>query len=245
METRIADYLDFLGDLGAANAPYFLEGGQAVNLWAEYFSNKGAEGAMNRFRPFTSKDCDLWVSFAAFRHIESAVRGGKLIKGTSPADGQIGIFTLEGDRPLRIDLMSNVYGIDQARIPRVLERAIIIGGISIIDPLSLFQSKCHCLLGLDQTGRQDDKHVRMLCQLLPEHFRDALEDTLSGLSTQRALISELKLLQRILKLQKVRQALQNIGADPVTLFPTKQLLSCGLATVEAFATTALKEAPKQ
>jgi hypothetical protein len=30
METRIADYLDFLGELGAANAPYFLEGGQLL-----------------------------------------------------------------------------------------------------------------------------------------------------------------------------------------------------------------------
>jgi hypothetical protein len=80
----------------------------------------------------------------------------------------------------------------------------------------------------------------MLCQLLPEHFRDALEDTLSGLSTQRALINELKLLKRILKLQKVRQALQNIGTDPATLFPAKQLRSCGLTTVESFAKTALK-----
>ena len=243
METRIADYLDFLGELGAANAPYFLEGGQAVNFWAEYFSNKGAGEAIERYRPFTSKDCDLWVSFAALRHIESNARGGTLIKGTSPADGQIGIFTLEGERPLRIDLMSNVYGIPQDKIPKVLKRAIIIGGISIIDPLSLFQSKCHCLLGLDQTGRQDEKHVAMLCLLLPEHFRDALEDTLSGLSTQRALINELKLLKAILKLQKVRQALQNIGTDPATLFPAKQLRSCGLATVEAFATNALEDIP--
>jgi hypothetical protein len=40
METRIADYLDFLGDLGASKADDFLGGGQAVNFWAEYFSNK-------------------------------------------------------------------------------------------------------------------------------------------------------------------------------------------------------------
>jgi hypothetical protein len=139
--------------------------------------------------------------------------------------------------------MSNVYGIPQDKIPKVLERAIIIGGISIIDPISLFQSKCHCLLGLDQTERQDEKHVRMLCQLLPEHFLDALGDTLSGLSTQRALVNELKLLKTILKLQKVRQALQNIGADPTMLFPAKQLRSCGLGTVEAFASSAFKETP--
>lgn len=34
METRIADYLDFLGKLGEANAPYFLEGGRAINAHA-------------------------------------------------------------------------------------------------------------------------------------------------------------------------------------------------------------------
>lgn len=242
METRIADYLDFLGELGAANTPYFLEGGQAVNFWAEYFSNKGAGAAIERFQPFTSKDCDLWVSFAALRYIESSARGGTLIKGNSPADGQIGIFTLKGERPLRIDLMSNVYGVPQDKIPKVLERAIIVGGISIIDPISLFQSKCHCLLGLDQTGRQDEKHVRMLCQLLPEHFRDALEDTLAA-STQRALVNELKLLKRVLKLQKVRQALQDINFEPATLFPAKQLRPCGLASVESFAANSLKESP--
>jgi hypothetical protein len=111
METRISDYAAFLRDLGASKADYFLGGGQAVNFWAEFYSNKGAGDAIERFLPFTSKDCDLWVSFSALRHIQSNARGGKLIKGTSPADGQIGIFTLEGERPLRIDLMSNVYGI--------------------------------------------------------------------------------------------------------------------------------------
>ena len=55
MDTRIADYLDFLGELGAANAPYFLEGGQAVNFWAEYFSNKGAGEAVEQYRPPTRK----------------------------------------------------------------------------------------------------------------------------------------------------------------------------------------------
>ncbi len=73
--------------------------------------------------------------------------------------------------------------------------------------------------------------------VVPAHFESLLGEASEGHITQRALINELKLLKRILKLQKVRQSLQNIGADPATLFPTKQLLSCGLATVEAFATT--------
>lgn len=124
-----------------------------------------------------------------------------------------------------------------------MERALVIGDIRVIDPIFLFQSKCCCLVGLDQIGRQDEKHVRMLTFVLPAHFESLLGEASQGHITQRALISELKLLKRILKLQKVRQALQDIGTNPATLFPAKQLRSCGLTTVESFAATALKESP--
>ncbi len=47
---------------------------------------------------------------------------------------------------------------------------VLIGGISIIEPLSILQSKCHCLLGLDQIGRQDVKR-RALIPLIRDHSR--------------------------------------------------------------------------
>ena len=53
-EFRLSDYLGFLTDLGATEEPYFLEGGQAVNFWAEYFSAKDSGDALAQFRPFTS-----------------------------------------------------------------------------------------------------------------------------------------------------------------------------------------------
>ena len=39
-KTKPEDYLAFLQQLDEAGQPYFLEGGQAVNFWAEYFSNR-------------------------------------------------------------------------------------------------------------------------------------------------------------------------------------------------------------
>jgi hypothetical protein len=81
----------------------------------------------------------------------------------------------------------------------------------------------------------------MLTFILPAHFEGLLGAAIGKRITQRALINELKLLKKIIKLQKVRKALQTIGTDPANLFPTKQLRSCGLATVESFATTSLNE----
>ena len=75
---QFADYLDFLTDLASAGTPYFLEGGQAVNFWAEYFSAKNSGEGLIQFQPFTSKDCDIWVSLAALRHIESRSALGTL-----------------------------------------------------------------------------------------------------------------------------------------------------------------------
>lgn len=241
-ETRISDYAAFLRDLGDSRADYFLGGGQAVNFWAEFYSARDCGADLVAFRPFTSKDCDIWVSYTAFKYIRTKTVIGKLVEGTSPADGQLGILSLNTSPVVSVDLMTSVYGVPQEVLPRLLERALVIGEIRVLDPIFLFQSKCCCLLGLDQIGRQDEKHARMLMYVIPAHLESLLGEATKGHITQRALIRELKLLQRILKLQKVRQALQNIGADPASLFPTKQLRSCGLATVEAFATTALKEA---
>ncbi|MDP4722177.1 MAG: hypothetical protein NWS48_13205 [Akkermansiaceae bacterium] len=242
-ETRISDYAAFLRDLGTSSTDYFLGGGQAVNFWAEFYSARDTAADLSPFLPFTSKDCDIWVSYAAFKYIRAKTGIGKLFEGTSPADGQLAILSLNTTPVYSVDLMTTVYGVPQNELPRLMERALMIDDIRVIDPIFLFQSKCHCLLGLDQIGRQDEKHTRMLCHVVPAHFEGLLGEAIKGHIIQRALINELKLLKRILKLQKVRQALQDIGANPASLFPTSQLRSCGLTTVEHFANTALKELP--
>jgi hypothetical protein len=235
--TRITDYLLFLKDLGSSGADYFLEGGQAVNFWAEYFSAKGAGEVLAPFQPFTSKDCDVWASYAALQYLRSK-KEGRLIAGSSPADGQVGVFVIDGSPKVSIDIMTNVYGIPQARLKQLMERSLAIQGIRVIDPIFLFVSKCHCLLGLDQTDRQDEKHLRILRLLVPEHLKGLIEEAIAGHLTQRALINELKLLQTILKTNRVKRALQQIGSDAVDLIPLKQLEQSGLLKVERFSKTA-------
>lgn len=236
-ETRISDYAAFLHKLGASNTDYFLEGGQAVNFWAEYYSVKGADSGLAPFLPFTSKDCDIWVSYAAYKYLRSQPDGGTLIEGTSPADGQLGIFSLDTDPKIAVDLMTNVYGIPQDKIPRLTERALIIDGIRVMDPIFLFQCKCHCLLDLDQIGRQDEKHVRMLSIVVPSHLENLLEETIAGNITERALLNELKLLLTIWKTSKCKTALQKISMNPEQLLPVRSLLACGLEKIQRFADT--------
>lgn len=154
--TRPEDYLGVLQSLTDDGCSYFLEGGKAVNFWAEYFTlREGGVIELEKYQPFTSKDCDLWVSMAAFDHFQAKI-DGKLKNGTSPADGQLAVFTTCGEPPLKIDLMSGVFGIPPADIGRLEKRALEVRGVRLLDPLFLFKGKCHNLVKLPQGGRQDD-----------------------------------------------------------------------------------------
>jgi hypothetical protein len=84
-ETLFTDYAEFLTHLDKEGKAYFLEGGQAVNLWAEYYAQKPQTHLeMEHLRPFVSKDCDIWVSLAALQYLETTARYGTLRMGTSP-----------------------------------------------------------------------------------------------------------------------------------------------------------------
>ena len=187
-------------------------------------------------RPFTSKDCDIWIDHTTWERLKKSP-GGQLRKDTSPADGQLGILTLQEDPPRVVDLMSTVYGIPLRDHPRLLKRVIDNGNIIVMDPIYLFRSKCHCLLGLDQSDRQDERHVRMLAQILPEYLSLLIAGVDAEKIGDRAILKEIKLLEKILGTHACRRALGQLEIDPDTLIPWSTLSTCGLKILAAFART--------
>ena len=239
-DTKPGDYLVFLQQLDHAGQCYFLEGGQAVNFWAEYISAMEGGGALRSFQPFTSKDCDIWIDGAALTYLAKRERG-TLVRGESPADGQLGVFTMDGEPPRSVDLMSGVYGIPPRDVDRLLQRTLNINGVRVIDPLFLFQSKCHCLLGLDQAGRQDEKHLRMLCLIVPLYFLELLDAARDGVITERALIREIKLLVKTRAGQRCRRALDLIGVSTNSLLPRAEMAESGLPVLKRFVEGSLSK----
>ena len=233
-EAGIEAYLDFLQSLRECGDTYFVEGGQAVNYWAEYIVAQNPGQPLKMLRPFTSKDCDVWINHTTWERLKKSP-GGKLQKGTSPADGQLGILTLQDD-PLRVvDLMSTVYGIPFRDLPRLLERVIDNGNIKVMDPIYLFRSKCHCLLGLDQTDRQDGRHVRMLALVLPGYLSLLIDEAAAGNLGERAVLKEIKLLRKILGTSVCRRAVDQLEIKPTSMIPWSQLKTCRRETLSAFA----------
>ena len=233
--TEFTDYANFLTTLDNEGKAYFLEGGQAVNLWAEYYSTKAiSRERLSALRPFTSKDCDIWVSLEALDYIEELTSFGTLQKGSSPADGQIAIYTIHGNPTLEVDLMGGVFGIPVNMNNRLYERAINFQGLRVIDPLYLFQSKCQCLVGLPQSDRQDKKHLFILLTIMPEYFCELHEQALQKKIKERDLIKELKLLLKICNLKQVKEALSSTEHRTSDLFPLEVLRSSSLELVHEY-----------
>jgi hypothetical protein len=105
----------------------------------------------------------------------------------------------------------------------------------VIDPLYLFLSKCHCLLGLDQTDRQDERHVRMLALILPEYLILLIEDADTGKLDDRPLLKEIKLLRKISSTSTCRRAMQLLGIDAESLIPWARLESSHSERLVKFA----------
>lgn len=232
--TKLSDYLEFLVGLTASGHDYFLEGGQAVNFWAEYLTSLGRKDSLERHRPFTSKDCDIWVGLMAMRYVEE--QGGRdFVKSESPADGQIGILTLERDPLLQVDLLSNVFSLSRPELAQVQKRCLVFEGLRVIDPLYLLKSKCYCFVNLPQGGRQDSKHVRMLSAIAPEYLQDKLNDAKSEKILPRAFIKEFKLLQKILQDKTVSRAFDGLGIEADEILPADHLDTNGMDLIAKFS----------
>ena len=230
-------FFDLLQSLYASGGRYFLEGGQAVNVWARYFRALHQDSlGLDPFDPFASKDCDIWVDYETFKFFET--EPGQLRKSQSPADGQVAIYTLPGKDALTVDLMTSVYGIPMHELDRALKRVQVVNQIAVLDPLYLFKAKCHNLVNLPQFERQDDKHVGMLTLILPAYFETLLQEVEAGNVEDRHVINELKFLRDLCKKdQCIKQTLDAAGTGIIDLFPVERFENSTSKKIGRFVTS--------
>ena len=229
------DFASSLRKIESSRLDYFVEGGQAVNIWAEVYSE--AAPSVADYAPFTSKDCDLWVGPELLREFERILPDGKLIRASDPSQGQLGIYRTTDTPPRIIDLFDGVYGLTLNEVLRARKRSLVVDGIRLIDPVFLFKAKCHNLASLpDQEERNDAKHLRILMKILPAHFEALLAQALlhDPATSDRKLLNEVKLLLSFQLDQWVRRALEKESMIIDAALPIDRLRHCGLPKTEAF-----------
>lgn len=206
-DRTVKDYLDLLEE----GTGLLLIGGQAVNLWAERY--KAQEPAILQFQPFTSRDADF------YRRSPKLRLPPNWTQLPLPTKGRVKIVTLalQGPEGQIAEVIRNVNGLTQKEIED--------GSIPIeyadkamwfLGPSALFQAKLENLKSIDQEGRQDLKHLKLLIPVTRCFFNDLLTQHTSNERPTRAIdwMSQ--------HAKNVKQAIQlghHSDADWNTFFP--------------------------
>jgi len=189
----ISGYQPILEALVSDGVGFVLVAGHAVNAWAEVYYERIANA--ETFLPFTSKDADLIGTRDQLYRIAKTLSGTLQIYRDlrTPV---LGVFTTDDSPPLKLELLQGLYGMGNPE--RIITRAKHFGTIPVIDPILLLVSKAANLGGLDQDGRQDEKHLQMM-SLISRCYLEDLVHAVGEHISERDLINELKLMKSLLE----------------------------------------------
>ena len=159
----------------------FVIGGQALNLWAEYYAKADELAA---YRPFTSKDIDYFGFREAAQKLADELGGVVREPAFDDHTPQTAIVEAQiHGKPIQIDFLSNVLGVR----PNAIENGVVeilfpaVHGetartvaIPVMHPLHCLQSRIANLITL---GRRDDtakRQAEAASIVLREYIADVL-----------------------------------------------------------------------
>jgi hypothetical protein len=211
--------------------PVVLVGGHAVNVWAlSYVDRIGDE--LGPFQPLTSGDMDVYATRNALLALHLELGGKLLLCGPREiTDGTL-ILGVEPDTR-EIDVLRHVNGIPKITAEDTISLQICGYDVPVLFPHLLLQGKLQNALHLNQDGRQDIKHIKVLILVLREFLAEVA--TTASPSNAKAV---LHLLQKTLDVTTSKNALAFCRLRPEVSFaevlPVKALSLSTLRKLVAF-----------
>lgn len=199
----------------------FVVGGQALNLWAEYYAPRAAE--LLEFRPYTSKDIDYFGQKDVAAKLAEGLGGTLKVPDTGNTTFQTALVeaTVDGIE-IGIDFLSHVKGVQRGLEDGVSDLIVPYeqGGetaeiaIRLMHPLHCLQSR---VANTFELGREDGTSQRQLAAapiVLREYINEALSD-----NAEREATDVLRALFKYLRTDiNGRKAHRILRYDPIDIF---------------------------
>jgi len=204
--------------LNSAEKP-ILVGGQAVNLWAEHYGS--AIPALDPLRPFMSKDADIFGDRAMAERLAKATQW-RLTCYNEPRTIAVAMLAKEipGKEPLLIEVINSVNGLTPGDLadPDLLE--LRPGQVyRVPSPIILLKAKLANVAQIDQSRRQDVRHVQMLVPCVREYVREAHSRAIGGEITERDFVNLLESARDLSSNEQYRYLGKKHGFNLNGLFP--------------------------
>lgn len=197
MSFSLDQFTDALQVRDVSGQPYVLIGGQAVNYWATRYLAE--EPALASWQPFTSKDLDyrggrddVLRMAAQFKRVPRFPHKKMMTAFAGAIPWPI------GDNISSVEFIRQVPGATAAEIEKLAVTHDFTGRlIRIIDPVSLLACKLDLALTVNQIGRRDADHARILMLCTRAFLRETLRGVTDGSLPVRGWLGAM---ERVLKL---------------------------------------------
>jgi hypothetical protein len=219
--STVSEFAGILASAEGGEVPT-LVGGHAVNLWSEYFLACGVS-ALAAYVPFTSKDLDLVGAPGLLERIHRS-HPGKLSRSAprSPVIGRLDLKREQGGI-LRVEVLHVVNGLSPADLSRTMELRVGEMVARVLLPHIVLKAKLENALTIDQAGRNDVKHVRMMILCVHAFIREFIGNVLGGRLTERALVNLLNEVHEVVTSGHASKAAEQWDFDLAGVWPMEQL----------------------
>ena len=200
----------------ATKEPVLLVGGQAVNLWALYYKDRTAGLA-----PFVSRDADVLGDRAMLVELGKLAGAKPQFFPLKPPSNEVGVVIAKdaNDAPMLIEVLRYVRGPTNAELKDpVYSMALGATTVRVPGPIALLQAKLANLAEINQSGRQDGRHVVILCRLLPAYLGDLKAAADAGRLEERKLVGFLERLLAVVSTKAAKGAMAALKLEPPALF---------------------------
>lgn len=193
-----------------------LVGGQAVNFWATRF--RAQVPRLAEFLPFTSQDADYLASEEEANRLAEALHSQ--FRRAPRKGGMLGLAL--GDIPVgehfRVEILGRVNGVKRDVLEATaIQLASGNATVRVIHPVWLYIGKAHNLVELNQSDRQDGKHLAMTELVLGAFLGQLAAST--ELETDKAVLTLCELLIKFSESTVAQKLIRERMIDPVGALP--------------------------
>ncbi len=215
-------------------------GGHAVNIWALAYLPR-LDLQLRPFAPFTTKDLDLWGPKKILDSLSQ--KYGVEITHSPPRSPGIGYVVIpKGALQLKVELLTGVNGLRGIEEKNVVELTVLGTRVRVLDAISCLKAKIANVADIDQSRRQDVKHVKIMKLCAREFAVDMMAQATHGKISERDAVNYLEDLREAISSPKAQTATQKSGLTFEEVMPIEAIRQSSLEKVRNFAQHRLHQA---
>lgn len=221
-----SDLASLFAEIASSGIPVIIIGGQAVNLHAQSYADEIPN--IEQYGPLTSIDLDLHGGMAEAKALVKLLRPFKHQINNGEGDvNQAGVLLCRwSGEELLIDVLAHLVGVTGEEIQQnAFEYDDV--PLPLLHPTFCLIAKTHNLAKLNQTERQDKKHLQLMIAVCRAHLMEKGQ-------TSRYVLNNIETLMRFARSPLAQQARRDHGINILDAIPIAKLRQVSDPKIQIF-----------